>query len=244
MSTWFISDLHLEPARPDSIQTLLAFLAHIEARADALYILGDFFEYWIGDDILETPVGAVFKPIMQALRALRESGVPLYFLHGNRDFLIGETFAERSACELLPEEQVIDLYGTPTLIMHGDSLCTDDVAYQQARQLFRDPQWQAQVLQLSIPERVERAKAMRLESQANNQAKDERIMDVNAQAVVEVMRTHGVQHLIHGHTHRPAVHQFELNGQSAQRVVLGDWYQQASFVRVDEQGLTLLEDFR
>jgi len=139
---------------------------------------------------------------------------------------------------------VIDLYGTPTLIMHGDSLCTDDVAYQQARQLFRDPAWQAEVMQLSIPDRLERAQAMRLESQASNQAKDEQIMDVNAQAVAGVMRAHSVRHLIHGHTHRPAVHQFELDGQPAQRVVLGDWYQQGSFVRVDQQGLELLDDFR
>lgn len=243
MPTWFISDLHLDPARPDSIRLLFAFLKEIEGRADALYILGDFFEYWIGDDFLDTPAGQVVQPVVSGLRALVGSGVPVYVLHGNRDFLLGALFAERSGCQLLPEQQIIDLYGTPTLIMHGDTLCTDDVEYQQTRKLFRDPQWQAHVMQWSIPERLQKAQAMRMESQQSTQMKAGDILDVNQQAVQDVMRSHGVQRLIHGHTHRPAIHDFRLDGKPAQRVVLGDWYQQGSFLRVDAGQMRLLTDF-
>lgn len=243
MPTWFISDLHLDPAHPDSIRLLFAFLQQIGGRADALYILGDFFEYWIGDDFLDTPAGQVVQPVVSGLRALVGSGVPVYVLHGNRDFLLGALFAERSGCQLLPEQQIIDLYGTPTLIMHGDTLCTDDVEYQQTRKLFRDPQWQAHVMQWSIPERLQKAQAMRMESQQSTQMKAGDILDVNQQAVQDVMRSQGVQRLIHGHTHRPAIHDFWLDGKPAQRVVLGDWYQQGSFLRVDAGQMRLLTDF-
>ncbi len=245
MTTWFISDLHLEPARPASVLLLFEFLEHIRGKADALYILGDFFEYWIGDDVLDTPAGQPVLTITAALQLLVESGVPVYFIHGNRDFLLGEDFAQRSGCQLLPEQQLIDLYGTPTLIMHGDTLCTDDVDYQQARKLFRDSRWQAEVMRLSIPERLQRAQAMRLQSQESTQGKLEQILDVNPQTVRAVMQDYGVQRLIHGHTHRPATHDFLLNDKPAQRIVLGDWYRQGSFLRVDTaQRMQLGSDFR
>ncbi|MEZ5478299.1 MAG: UDP-2,3-diacylglucosamine diphosphatase [Thiolinea sp.] len=162
-------------------------------------------------------------------------------MHGNRDFLIGERFAESSGCTLLPEQQVVDVYGTPTLIMHGDTLCTDDVAYQQARKLFRDPDWQAEVMTWSIPQRLERAKQLRLLSQQDTQNKAEAIMDVNQQTVEQVMRQAGVRHLIHGHTHRPAIHDFQLDQQAAQRIVLGDWYQRGNTLRVTAQDWTLID---
>lgn len=243
MATWFISDLHLEPARPASTQILLSFLQHLGGEADALYILGDLFEYWIGDDFLQTPLGQQVLPILQAIKAVTEKGIPVYVQHGNRDFLLAEQFAELAACQLLPEQQVIDLYGIPTLIMHGDLLCTDDLDYQQARLLFRSPQWQQQILALSIPERLQYAQSLRRQSQQTTQAKPEDILDANQNAIEAAMRAAQVTQLIHGHTHRPAIHEFELDGQAAKRIVLGDWYQRASFLRVDAQGLRLSAKF-
>ncbi|MEZ5537876.1 MAG: UDP-2,3-diacylglucosamine diphosphatase [Thiolinea sp.] len=236
MNTWFISDLHLEPSRPDSIRQLFAFLQQIGGKADALYILGDFFEYWVGDDFLDTSAGEQVKPVIQALRQLSDSGVALYFMHGNRDFLIGERFATETGCMLLPEQQVIDLYGTPTLLMHGDTLCTDDVDYQKARAVFRDPKWQAQVLTWTIPQRLQRAREMREVSENSTRYKTEELMDVNQQTVEQTMRETGVARLIHGHTHRPAIHDFQLDGQDVQRIVLGDWYKQSSFLRISDNG--------
>lgn len=236
MTTWFISDLHLEFSRPTSTKQLFAFLQQINAQADALYILGDLFEYWVGDDFLDTPEGVQLQPAIQALRAVSDSGVKLYFMHGNRDFLIGERFATETGCTLLAEQQVIDLYGTPTLLMHGDTLCTDDLDYQKARAVFRDPKWQAQVLTWTIPQRLQRAQEMREVSENSTRYKTEAIMDVNQDSVEQTMLEAGVTRLIHGHTHRPAIHDFDLNGQNAQRIVLGDWYTQSSFLRVEADG--------
>ena len=243
MTTWFISDLHLEPSRPDSIQQLLAFLEKIQGQAEALYILGDFFEYWIGDDWLETPAGQQILPIIKALRETSDSGVRLYFQHGNRDFLIGSHFVDLIGADLLPEQQMISLYGQSALIMHGDTLCTDDVQYQKARAVFRDPKWQSHVLNWTIEQRLERAKEMREVSQQNQQYKSDDIMDVNQQSLEQVMQEAGVSLLIHGHTHRPAVHDFMLDGKPAQRIVLGDWYQQGSFLKVEAGQVSLSGTF-
>ncbi|CAA6817431.1 MAG: UDP-2,3-diacylglucosamine diphosphatase (EC [uncultured Thiotrichaceae bacterium] len=243
MTTWFISDLHLEPSRPASIQQLFAFLQHINGEADALYILGDLFEFWVGDDYLDTPEGQAIAPLIQALRAVSDSGVPIYFMHGNRDFLLGERFATETGCTILPEQQVVDLYGTPTLLLHGDTLCTDDADYQKARAVFRNPKWIAQVLTWTIPQRIQRAQEMREVSKESTQHKSEEIMDVNQQSVEQVMRDAKVTRLIHGHTHRPAIHDFQLEGVDVQRIVLGDWYTQGSYLRVDEtSGITLLTE--
>lgn len=241
MTTWFISDLHLTPSRPEITQQLFAFLQSIEGKADALFILGDLFEYWIGDDFLDTPDGHQLTPIITALRAVSDSGVKLYFMHGNRDFLIGERFATDTGCELLPDELVVDLYGTPTLLMHGDTLCTDDLEYQKARAVFRAPKWQAQVLTWTIEQRLERALEIREVSQQSVKHKSEAIMDVNQFAVEEALTGASVQRLIHGHTHRPATHDFMLDNQPAQRIVLADWYQQGSALRVDADGITSVD---
>ncbi len=244
MTTWFISDLHLEPSRPASIQQLFAFLQQINGDADALYILGDLFEFWVGDDYLDTPEGQAITPLLQALRAVSDSGVPIYFMHGNRDFLLGERFAAETGCTLLPEQQVVDLYGTPTLLLHGDTLCTDDVDYQKARAVFRNPKWIAQVMTWTIPQRIQRAQEMREVSKESTQHKSDEIMDVNQQSVEQVMRDAKVTRLIHGHTHRPATHDFQLDGVDAQRIVLGDWYTQGSYLRADKtSGVTLLTEF-
>lgn len=240
MSSWFIADLHLDATRPGAIRLLLDLLEQIEGRADALYILGDLFEYWVGDDALATPDAAVFQLVVSGLRQVRDSGVKLYFQHGNRDFLVGEQFAEATGCTLLPEQQVIDLYGTPTLLLHGDTLCTDDVEYQQVRKLFRNPQWQQQFLALPLAERIRQAEAMRAQSRMSMQGKTEAILDVNQQAVEATLRAAGVTCMIHGHTHRPAVHDFLLDDLRSQRIVLGDWHEaKGSFLRVDADTMTL-----
>jgi UDP-2,3-diacylglucosamine hydrolase len=241
MTTWFISDLHLDASRPGITALLLDFLSERQGDAAALYILGDFFEYWVGDDALGTPEAAVFQPVIQTLRELSDSGVKLYFQHGNRDFLVGEGFARVTGCTLLPEQQLIDLYGTPTLLLHGDTLCTDDVEYQQMRKMLRNPQWQQQVLSLPLETRIQQAQAMRAQSRMSTEAKAASILDVNPQTVLAVMATAGVTRLIHGHTHRPAVHDVTVNGNAAQRIVLGDWHEaQLSFLRVDANGVQLV----
>ncbi|WP_028490171.1 UDP-2,3-diacylglucosamine diphosphatase [Thiothrix lacustris] len=233
MTSWFIADLHLDASRPRVTQLLITFLQQVKGQADALYILGDLFEYWVGDDALDSVHAAHFLPVITRLREVSDSGVALYFMHGNRDFLVGERFAESTGCTLLPEQCLIDLYGTPTLLLHGDTLCTDDVDYQQVRKLFRNPQWQQQFLALSLDERIRQAEAMRMQSRISMQGKAETILDVNQQAVNTALRCMGVSCMIHGHTHRPAVHEFVLDGALMQRVVLGDWHEdKGSFLQV------------
>lgn len=232
MSTLFIADLHLDDSRPHITSLFERYLAGDDVRrADALYILGDLVEAWIGDDDdTELP-----QRIARATRAVRDAGVPVYFMVGNRDFLLGNAFAERAGLTLLDDGAVHNLYGTPTLLMHGDALCTDDVAYQAVRRNVRTPAWKAQVLAMSLEARRAFAAKAREDSRAHTGSTQETIMDVNAEAVAEAMRVAGVKHLIHGHTHRPAVHAFDLDGQKAERIVLGDWYEQGSVLRISPE---------
>jgi UDP-2,3-diacylglucosamine hydrolase len=236
MATLFIADLHLDDSRPQITRLFEDYLASEEARsADALYILGDLVEAWIGDDDdAELPTR-----IANATRALRESGVPVYFMVGNRDFLLGEDFARRAGLTLLDDGTVHELYGRPTLLMHGDVLCTDDVAYQAIRKQVRTPEWKAQILAMPLPARRAFAAKAREDSKAHTGSTMETIMDVNADAVASSMRKAGVTRLIHGHTHRPATHRFELDGQPAERIVLGDWYDHGSVLRVTPEGTEL-----
>ena len=236
MSTLFIADLHLDDSRPHITSLFETFLASDEVRnADALYILGDLVEAWIGDDDdAELP-----QRIARATRAVRDAGVPIYFMVGNRDFLLGETFAERAGFTLLEDGTVHNLYGTPTLLMHGDVLCTDDVAYQTVRRNVRTPQWKAQVLSMSLDARRAFAAKAREDSRAHTGSAQETIMDVNADAVAQAMQKAGVRTVIHGHTHRPAIHHFQLDGAPATRIVLGDWYEQGSMLRVTLEGAAL-----
>lgn len=236
MHTLFIADLHLDAARPRITQLFEDFLAGDEARgADAVYILGDLVEAWIGDDDdAELPAR-----IAAATKALSEAGVPVYFMVGNRDFLLGEKFARRAGLTLLDDGTVHELYGRPTLLMHGDVLCTDDVAYQAVRKQVRTAEWQAQVLSMPLEARRAFAAKAREDSKAHTGSTMETIMDVNAGAVAEAMRKGGVTRLIHGHTHRPAVHRFEVDGQPAERIVLGDWYEHGSVLRVTPEGVEL-----
>ncbi|WP_020560653.1 UDP-2,3-diacylglucosamine diphosphatase [Thiofilum flexile] len=246
MSTWFISDLHLFPTRPQSIELLLQFLTYLEQqRPQGLYVLGDLFEYWVGDDVLEHPMGAGFVPVIEAFQRLAAQGVPIAFQHGNRDFLLGKHCAEQAGFTLLPEHYVVDLYGVPTLLMHGDSLCTEDRDYQRLRMQLRDPVWQQQFLALPLAQRIEQAQALRAESHTQMQAKAEAILDVTPTTVESVMQSHGVTQLIHGHTHCPAIHPFIVQGQCYQRIVLGDWYgDKGSFLKVSYQTVKLLNDYQ
>jgi len=236
MATLFIADLHLDPARPQITRLFESYLASDEVRrADALYILGDLVEAWIGDDDdAELP-----RRIADATRGVSDAGVPVYFMVGNRDFLLGQTFARRAGMTLLDDGIVHDVQGRPTLLMHGDTLCTDDIAYQAVRRQVRTPEWQAQILSMPLEARRAFAAKARADSKAHTGSSAESIMDVNGDAVAEAMRGAGVTRLIHGHTHRPAVHEFELDGKAAQRIVLGDWYEHGSVLRVDRNEVDL-----
>ena len=236
MATLFIADLHLQTEEPAITAGFLRFLRGEAKSADALYILGDLFEAWIGDD----DPNPLHREMAAAIKALVDSGVPCYFIHGNRDFLIGKRYARESGMTLLPEEQVLDLYGRKVLIMHGDTLCTDDTGYLAFRAKVHTPWIQKVFLALPLFIRNRIATRMRAGSKAANSSKSMTIMDVNPQAVVRVMEKHEVQWLIHGHTHRPDVHSLIANGQPAHRVVLGAWHTEGSMVKVTPEGVELI----
>jgi UDP-2,3-diacylglucosamine hydrolase len=219
VTTLFISDLHLEESRPDITGAFLGFLKTHAMGVEQLYILGDFFEAWIGDDE-RTPLQ---EQVAAALREVRDSGTEIFLMHGNRDFLIGNDYCERAGATLLDDPTVVDLYGTPALLMHGDSLCTADVEYQKFRANMRNPQMQKMMLARPLEDRQQMARQLRQMSMAKNQGKAEDIMDVTPEEVVKELEHHGVQLMIHGHTHRPAIHDLEANGEPARRIVLGDW---------------------
>ena len=236
MATLFIADLHLQTEEPAITAGFLRFLRGEAKSADALYILGDLFEAWIGDD----DPNPLHREMAAAIKALVDSGVPCFFIHGNRDFLLGKRYARESGMTLLPEEQVLDLYGRKVLIMHGDTLCTDDTGYQVFRAKVHTPWIQKLFLALPLFIRKRIAARMRADSKAANSGKSMAIMDVNPQAVVRVMEKHRVQWLIHGHTHRPDVHTLTANGEAAYRVVLGAWHSEGSMVSVTPDGVELI----
>ncbi len=222
--TLFISDLHLAPERPDIIRLFVDFMKQQASQAESLYILGDLVEYWLGDDDRAEGLGEVFDCMKQHA----DNGLKIYLMHGNRDFLMGEQLAERAGCSLIHEPYIAHFDDTPVLLLHGDILCTDDVRYQELRKMLRNPAWQQDFLSKPLAERELMAQALRKQSQEETQSKASDIMDVNTQAVEDAFRQHNVSLMIHGHTHRPAIHQLEVDGQPAQRIVLGDWYSQGS----------------
>jgi UDP-2,3-diacylglucosamine hydrolase len=228
----FISDLHLCAARPHTTALLLDFLQGPARDAQSLFILGDLFEYWAGDDDLEA-----HRDVIQALRALAEAGVQTCFMHGNRDFLIGDGFARASGTTLLQDPLSIALFGWQAVLTHGDRLCTDDVAYQQFRSMVRDPRWQADFLAQPLEVRKAQIAAMRERSRSEQSLKPEDIMDVNSSAVEQLLRSHRYPALlIHGHTHRPGVHPLDVDGRHCVRHVLGDWDLSGSYLRLDADG--------
>ena len=234
--TYFISDLHLDPSSPHLFKLFHAFIEKITNKAEALYILGDLFEFWIGDDIIDLPIGKPYLPVIEQLRSLSDSGTKIYFIQGNRDFLIGEEFMCRIGGELLPDQKIIDLYGTPALIMHGDTLCTDDKGYQRMRKIFRLKIVQKLYLSMSPEKRHQKANQIRKKSSEKTKQKESSILDVNQQEVENRLKQGGVSLLVHGHTHRPAEHEFTSNGKSFKRIVLGDWGGKPCYLHFDETG--------
>ena len=235
MATLFISDLHLHAERPDGIEQFLSFIRTEAAHASALYILGDLFEAWIGDDDTDPSLA----PIIGALAELKRTGVPCYFMHGNRDFLIGKRFAAATGCELLDEWHVVEIEGQHVLLTHGDLLCTDDTPYQALRSMVRDSVWQREFLAKSLEERRAIVADLRERSKTETADKPAEIMDVNRDAVEAALRRYEVSVLLHGHTHRPAVHELVTDGARATRIVLGDWYHRGSVLRWDTGGFDL-----
>lgn len=233
MSVLFISDLHLEAERPDITRAFLHFLATRARTAEALYILGDFFEAWIGDDGMDE----FQHSIARALRELSDTGTRIFLMHGNRDFLIGQAFCREAGCTLLRDPSLIDLDGEKILLMHGDSLCTLDVAYMKLRRWLRNPLTLFILRSLPLATRHKLARKLRKESRAQTRMKASEIVDVTPAEVERIMRDKGVRILIHGHTHRPAVHELEIDGRPARRIVLGDWDRQGWALEADEQGL-------
>ena len=231
MSVAFISDLHLTPERPASTRLFKEFLGQAARRLERLYILGDLFDYWVGDDG-GAPLG--HGGVETALRRTAEAGTRIFCMRGNRDFLIGGAFAERAGCELLPDPVIVELPGPGPaanrrfLLSHGDALCTDDVEHQASRREMLSAKWKTAFLQKPLPRRMEAAAAMRRRSEEAKRHKTRAVMDVNQAAVENLMRQHGADTLVHGHTHLPAVHRFSLDGKPAWRYVLGDWYEQRS----------------
>lgn len=226
MSTLFISDIHLSEARPDMTAALLHFLQQEAPGADALYVLGDLFEFWIGDD----DPNPLHRQVADAFLALGRRGVPLYFIHGNRDFLLGRDFARCAGMTLLPDPCIIDLYGARTLLSHGDLLCTRDLGYQKFRRITQLKWLRWLFLRLPLARRRKIAGKLRGQSQQQNAYKAQAIMDVTPQAVDDMLRQHGCRLMIHGHTHRPAIHELRLDGAPARRIVLGDWFEQGSIL--------------
>ena len=266
MTTLFVSDLHLDASRPQITSQFLQFLRGEAANAEALYILGDLFEYWVGDDDPQ-PLAA---EIADALHVLAGSGVPIHFMRGNRDFLLGDVYAARAGLRILPDPCVIPLYDHPTLLMHGDLLCTGDTAYQAFRRQTRNPEWQRDMLAQPLAKRIAIAQHARAASAAHQQrlheersvhgrtnaagagsagaaglaidvgsATPEDITDVSTDSVEALFARYGIDRLIHGHTHRSAIHSLPVAGRPCTRIVLGDWYEQGSVLRVDADGFAL-----
>jgi UDP-2,3-diacylglucosamine hydrolase len=237
MSTLFISDLHLNPNEPALIQLAIDFLKTKAIHCKELYILGDLFNIWLGDDL----IAKEFTPVIEQLQHLHQQGVKTYLMVGNRDFMMGKQFAKQLGCELLDDSCVINLYGTKTLLLHGDTLCTDDVSYQRYRLWSRNNviQWFFKHLPLKFRQNI--ADKIKQKSTQQKQTKSAEIMDVNTAEVARIMTKFGVTQLIHGHTHRPAIHNLELSGEPATRIVLGDWHTEVSYLQCSENQQLLVD---
>jgi UDP-2,3-diacylglucosamine hydrolase len=233
MHSVFVSDLHLSPERPLIVETFFRFLAETAVRAGNLYVLGDLFEYWVGDDDREEPFNA---SVAAALAGLRARGVAIHLMQGNRDVLLGEEFARSCGADLFEDPALLDLHGSRTLLMHGDTLCTDDVDYQKFRAYARDPATQRRFLAQPVPERRRQILGFRAQSEQAKELKTAEIMDVSPAAVEDALRAHGYPRLIHGHTHRPGRHVHVVDGHECERWVLPDWYQRGGYLRCDAGG--------
>ena len=235
MSILFISDLHLSGERENITKLFINFLEQRASKADALYILGDLFEVWPGDDMIQPD----YEQSISKMKQLADNGLALYVMQGNRDFLMAEEFAQVSGATLIEDPTVINLYGTPTLLMHGDTLCTDDIDYQKFRAMVRDPRWKADFFSKPNEERLAMTSKYRKISKDETAKKAMNIMDVNQKAVEAIMLDKNITQLIHGHTHRPAIHDFSFKNKEMKRIVLGDWFEQGSVLECNEAGCQL-----
>ncbi|NIV18313.1 MAG: UDP-2,3-diacylglucosamine diphosphatase [Woeseiaceae bacterium] len=237
MTTLFVSDLHLEAERPDIGKQFLLFLDTDAKEADDLYILGNLFEAWVGDDDPNTHYFA----IKRALRKLDDAGISVYFMHGDRDFMVGSGFTNETGVEILKDPYKVSMYGQKALLSHGDILCTDDIKYQKVRTMVRDPDWQAKMRAKPLKERLRIAEEARRHSLEQTLNQSLQIVDVNQDAVETMIREYNVDVLVHGHTHRPGIHTIDLGNRKAKRIVLGDWFLKGSVVRWDSRGPRLEE---
>lgn len=237
MSTLFISDLHLSPDNSERIQLVIDLLKTTASDIKSLYILGDLFNTWLGDDIIP----AEFEPLIKQLQQLHSIGINTYLMVGNRDFMMGKIFAEKTGCKLLDDTCIIDLYGTKTLLLHGDTLCIDDVNYQRYRRWSRNKFLQRCFLLLPVSYRQKISDKIKRKSREQKQSKSAMIMDVNLTEVQRVMNKFNVTQLIHGHTHRPAIHKFNIGNKAAHRIVLGDWDEEVSYLKYDHQQCQLVD---
>ena len=237
MTTVFLSDIHISDQHPEISEHFKEFLLNEKSKINTIYILGDLFEYWLGDDDPNPSYGE----IKLLLKKLSQKGLSIFFIHGNRDFLIGEKFAEEAGCHILRDPKVIDLFGKKVLISHGDIFCKDDKKYQSFRDQTRDPEWKKSILGKPLHFREEFAKQARLESIKHTSSKKNEIMDVNKDEILKMYEKYNVDIIIHGHTHRPAIHDVFFNGRNCQRIVLGDWYEQGSILKCDETGFDLIK---
>jgi UDP-2,3-diacylglucosamine hydrolase len=216
------------------INCFITFLEESAAKADALYILGDLFEYWAGDDAI---AAGAHSQTIEALRQLHQNGVSTYLIHGNRDFLLGDTFSKTSKIKILPDPTLIQLYGKSILLSHGDALCTDDIAYQAFRDEVRTASWKKKFLSQPLSQRIAYIESIRAKSEQEKSVKSMQIMDVNPTAVAELLQKHHYPStIVHGHTHRPKHHEHHVNGHTCERWVLGDWYDHGSYLKLDEKG--------
>ena len=234
--TYLISDLHLSVKQPHVMRLFLHFMQHIAPKADALYILGDLFDYWAGDDDMDDPF---HQQVTHALHTAASSGVHLFIMHGNRDFLMASKLADTCQATLLDDPVLIDLYGTPVLVTHGDTLCADDIEYQSYRQLVRNPIWQQKFMAQPLENRKSLIEELRTHSESEKQQKSGALMDVTDAAVTELLRNHGYPHLVHGHTHRPMRHLHKVDNHECERWVLGDWHETGSALRCDANSCSL-----
>ncbi len=229
MTTIFISDLHLDKDRPKVIRYFVDFLNNLESDIESLYILGDFVEYWVGDDDPGDGLEEVFSSIKK-----KSNDIPIYFMHGNRDFMISEKFCNHHGMKFLTDPTKIKLHGKKILLMHGDTLCIDDIEYQKFRTMVRSPLWQNEMLKKSLEERINLAKMLRAKSLSETGAKDEVIMDVNNDEVISQLKKYNVDMIIHGHTHRPNIHKIISENKECKRIVLGDWYDKSFILRISD----------
>ena len=236
MTTIFISDIHISDDYPEIYQQFLDFIKNLDHNTNALYILGDLFEYWIGDD----DPNPIFKKIQTELKDLSKINVSVFFMHGNRDFLVGDEFAEKSHIKILSDPSIIELYGERILISHGDIFCIDDEEYQSFRKQTRDPQWQEMILEKPLEYRRNFAQIAREKSLEHTQLENEEIMDVNEDEVKKILDKFNLSTIIHGHTHRPFIHNTISNEVNYRRIVLGDWYEQGSILEWSESGPKLI----